>query len=188
MTKSMILMSRPTSGWRQPLKDYSPVNEGKNWKGGPVLKISDFVAVRGTAKLLAAASRMQVIISSDHGATWQIARFPTELKGIRGLTTAPDGAIMIASREGAFRSSDSGATWQPMRNGLPDRDISSMSYDDSGKVLLATSASIGLIFLSNDEGKTWLQGPDVQYPLRRVITVKRRFVAVTPFDGVIAQD
>lgn len=167
---------------------FSSVDNGKTWNGGPVLGRTDFVAVRRAANLLVVASRAEVLISLDDGTNWQVARFISELKGIRGLAIAPGGDIIVASREGAFRSPDSGATWQLMLNGLPDRDLSSVSYDDSAKVLLATSASSGVIFSSNDGGKLWSQGPDVGYPLRRVITVHGRFVAVTPFDGVIAQE
>ena len=81
---------------------------------------------------------------------------------IRGVTVTPDAQIMVASREGAFRSTDSGTTWQRMLNGLPDRDISSISYDESGKSLLATSMAISTVFQSSDGGQTWQSRPGLR--------------------------
>ena len=65
---------------------------------------------------------------------------------IRGVTLTPEGQILVAAREGAYRSSDSGATWEHVTNGLPDKNISSISYDADSKRLLATSTATGVIF------------------------------------------
>ena len=72
-------------------------------------------------------------------------------------------------------------------NGLPDKDISSITYDPSKKRLLATSIATGVVFESKDSGRSWHRGPDSGYPLRRVSVVRGRFVGATPFDGVIVQ-
>ena len=109
------------------------------------------------------------------------------MTSIRGVTVTPDSQIQIASREGAFRSSDSGATWEHILNGLPDKNISSISVDGSRKRLLATSMAAGVVFQSSDNGRTWHRGPDTGYPLRRISVVHGRYVAATPFDGVIVQ-
>ena len=61
------------------------------------------------------------------------------ITSIHGVTLTPEGEILIASREGAFRSSDSGATWEHVVNGIPDKNISSIAYDQGRKRLLATS-------------------------------------------------
>jgi hypothetical protein len=53
--------------------------------------------------------------------------------------------------------------------------------------LLATSGSTGVIFVSSDSGRSWQRGPDTGFPLRRVSVVGGRFVAATPFDGVVLQ-
>jgi hypothetical protein len=94
---------------------------------------------------------------------------------------------MIASREGAFRSGDGGATWEHAVNGLPDKDITSVSFDSTRKRLLATSDTTGVIFESNDGGRSWQRGPDSGFPLRRVSVIGGRFVGATPFDGVVLQ-
>jgi photosystem II stability/assembly factor-like uncharacterized protein len=47
--------------------------------------------------------------------------------------------------------------------------------------------AIGTVFQSSDGGQTWNRGPDSGYPLRLISVVRGRFVAATPFDGVIVQ-
>ena len=75
---------------------------------------------------------------------------------IRSAAIASENEIMIASREGAFRSGDGGATWEHAVNGLPDKDITSVSFDSTRKRLLATSDTTGVIFESNDGGRCLL--------------------------------
>ena len=162
-------------------------NGGKSWSGGPVLGKIDLISVQAKGDLLVAATRMHVLISSDGGATWQQSNPAAYVTSIRSVSIAPEGAIMVASREGAFRSIDSGATWEHIVNGLPDKNISSITYDEVGKQLLATSLATGVIFTSADEGKSWHRGPDSGYPLRHISVVNGRFLAATPFDGVIVQ-
>ena len=74
-----------------------------------------------------------------------------------------------------------------MVNGLPSKDITSVSFDETHKRLLATSDSTGVIFVSSDSGRSWKRGPDAGFPLRRVSVMGGRFVAATPFDGVVLQ-
>jgi photosystem II stability/assembly factor-like uncharacterized protein len=112
---------------------------------------------------------------------------PSYVSNIRGLAITADQQILIASREGAFRSSDSGTTWERSYNGLPDANLSSITYDESGNRLLATSTVTGVIFESVDGGRNWHRGPDAGYPLHSINVVKGRFLAATPFDGVVLQ-
>jgi photosystem II stability/assembly factor-like uncharacterized protein len=93
----------------------------------------------------------------------------------------------VASHDGAFASSDSGASWRHLSNGLPDKNISSVTYDGSRKRLLATSTETGVVFVSENGGEKWHRGPDSGYPLRHISVVHGRFMAATPFDGVIVQ-
>ena len=166
---------------------FASSNEGKTWMGGPVLGRSDFVAVRSTGQLEVAATRKEVIVSTDGGATWQETTLPGQISGIRGVTVTPGAQILVASREGGFSSIDGGVTWLRLKNGLPDRDISSISYDELGKTLLATSMATSTIFQSSDGGHSWSTGADSGYPLRMISMVRGRLVAATPFDGVIVQ-
>jgi photosystem II stability/assembly factor-like uncharacterized protein len=166
---------------------YTSTDQGKTWNGGQILGQLDFVCVRAEGSTVVAATRSSVLISTDSGATWKHAGLPTYLVGIRGAAIASDSDILIAAREGAFRSADGGATWEQVGNGLPSKDITSVSIDSMRQRVLATSDATGVIFESRDGGRSWQRGPDTGFPLRRVSIIGGRFVGATPFDGVIVQ-
>jgi photosystem II stability/assembly factor-like uncharacterized protein len=166
---------------------YSSTDQGKTWKGGQILGQQDFVSVKAEGSTVVAATRSSLLISSDSGATWRKAGLPTYVVGIRGTAIASDSQILIAAREGAFRSGDGGATWEHIGNGLPGKDITSVSFDAPRKRVLATSDATGVIFESLDGGHSWQGGTDTGFPLRRVSVIGGRFVGATPFDGVVLQ-
>ena len=166
---------------------YSSTDQGKTWKGGEILAQIDFVAVRAEGSTVVAATRSSVLVSNDSGTAWKRTGLPAYVVSVRGAAITPDGQFIIASREGAFRSADGGATWEHVGNGLPGKDITSVSFDPTHKRLLATSDATGVIFESRDSGRSWQRGPDSGFPLRRVSIIGGRFVAATPFDGVILQ-
>lgn len=162
-------------------------DHGKTWMGGPVMGEKEFVAVQSHHGLIAAASRAKVYTSTDNGTTFIEHGMQQFVTSIRGVTVTPDAKIFVASREGAFQSSDQGVNWSHVLTGLPDKEITSVSFDAKGNRLLATSLQTGVIFQSSDGGRSWQRGPDSGYPLRRVSVVHGRFVAATPFDGVVLQ-
>jgi photosystem II stability/assembly factor-like uncharacterized protein len=166
---------------------FTSSNDGKSWSGGPVLGSSEFVSAQAEGEMMVAATRTNVFVSKDGGTSWMQGHLASFVTSLRNVTITPDKQILVASREGAFRSFDSGATWEHMLNGLPDKNISSVSYDEGSKRLLATSTATGVVFQSHDGGRSWHRGPDTGYPLRRISVVRGRFMAATPFDGVIAQ-
>jgi len=166
---------------------YTSSNQGKSWSGGSVMGKQDFVSVQSNGNLIAIATHSNVLASKDGGSTWQDSPLASNVSGIRSLTVTSDGQIMVAAREGAFRSPNGGAGWEHMQNGIPDKNISSISYDENGKRLLATSTETGVVFMSQDAGHSWTRGPDTGYPLRHISVVHGRFLAATPFDGVIVQ-
>ena len=166
---------------------FTSTNQGKSWSGGPVAGKTEFVSVQAKGDLVVAATRTNVLFSLDDGVAWQQAGLSSYVTSLSGVAITPDGQILVASREGAFRSSDSGATWEHMVNGLPDKNISSITYDRTGQRLLATSTATGVVFNSQDGGRSWHRGPDSGYPLRHISVVHGRFVAATPFDGVVVQ-
>ncbi len=166
---------------------YTSADQGKTWKGGQILAQTDFVSVRAEGATWVAATHSSVLVSNDSGSTWKLAALPAYVVSIRSAAIASSSQIMIASREGAFRSGDGGATWEHVVNGIPGKDISSVSFDATHKRLLATSDATGVIFESSDGGRSWQRGPDSGFPLRRVSVIGGRFVGATPFDGVILQ-
>jgi photosystem II stability/assembly factor-like uncharacterized protein len=166
---------------------YMSSNQGKSWSGGPVMGSSEFVSTNLEGDNIVAATRNNVLVSSDGGTTWKQGSLSSYVTYIRHVAMSPSGEILVATREGAFRSSDAGATWQHLGNGIPDKNISSISYDDFGKRLLATSSATGVIFESRDNGRSWHRGPDSGFPLREISVVHGRYFAATTFDGVVAQ-
>jgi photosystem II stability/assembly factor-like uncharacterized protein len=165
---------------------YFSKDSGKVWMGGPVDGEKEFLSVSAKGERVVAASRTKIFLSDDGGMSFKPCSLASYVTNIRGVTVTSDG-IFVASREGAFHSSDSGASWEHVLTGLPDKDITSITYDSAGKRMLATSLQTGVIFESADGGRNWQRGPDSGYPLRRVSIVHGRFVAATPFDGVIVQ-
>ncbi|MGA8762299.1 MAG: transcriptional regulator [Candidatus Sulfotelmatobacter sp.] len=166
---------------------FTSKDQGKVWMGGPIAGQHDFISVQAQDGLVVAATRSSLLVSQDAGAAWQpvvLASYPID---VRSVTVAPDGQIFVATREGAFHSADSGRTWNHLVAGLPDKDITSVAYDGSHRRLLATSGQTGVVFESTDGGSTWQRGPDSGFPLRHISVVHGRYVAATPFDGVIAQ-
>jgi photosystem II stability/assembly factor-like uncharacterized protein len=166
---------------------FASKDQGKVWMGGPIAGQQDFVSVQADEGLVVAATRSSVLVSKNAGAAWQPAALASYPINVRSVTVTPDGQIFVATREGAFHSADSGQSWNHVVAGLPDKDITSVTYDGSHKRLLATSGLTGVVFESSDGGSTWQRGPDSGYPLRRISVVHGRYVAATPFDGVIAQ-
>ncbi len=166
---------------------FTSTNAGKSWSGGPVMGKVDLVSVKSNDELVVAASRTNVLVSTDSGMSWKQSSLPSYVMNVRGVTITPDQQILIASGQGAYRSSDSGLSWQRSYNGLPDSNISSISYDESGNRLLATSIATGVIFESVDGGRNWNRGPDTGYPLHSVTVVHGRFLGATAFDGVVMQ-
>jgi photosystem II stability/assembly factor-like uncharacterized protein len=166
---------------------FTSKDQGKVWMGGPIAGQQDFVSVQAREGLVVAATRSSVLVSKNAGAAWEPVALASYPINVRSVTVAPDGQIFVATREGAFHSADSGQSWNHVVAGLPDKDITSVTYDGSHKRLLATSGLTGVVFESSDGGSTWRRGPDSGYPLRRISVVHGRYVAATPFDGVIAQ-
>jgi len=63
-------------------------------------------------------------------------------------------------------------SWNHVLAGLPDKDITSVAYDDSHKRLLATSGQTGVVFESIDGGSSLAAWTDAGYPLRRISVVQ----------------
>jgi photosystem II stability/assembly factor-like uncharacterized protein len=166
---------------------FTSKDHGKVWIGGPIADQKDFVAVQAQDDLIVAATRSTVMVSQDGGKAWKSAILASYPINIRNVTVTPDQQVFVATREGAFHSGDSGKSWNHVVAGLPDKDITSLAFDGSHKRLVATSGQTGVIFESTDGGNTWQRGPDSGFPLRRISVVRGRYVAATPFDGVIAQ-
>jgi len=166
---------------------YTSSDQGKIWTGGPVMGKQDFVAVRADREMIVAATRSIVLVSTDGGTEWKQAPLTSFVSSVYGLAITPDANIFVASREGIFHSADAGKTWEHVVNGVPAKDIGSVTYDSERKRLFATSIVSSVIFQSDDNGRSWQRHSDAGYTLRSVSAVKGRLLGATPFDGVVAQ-
>lgn len=161
-------------------------DDGKNWTGGPLLGRLDIASLRSAGGLLLAATSSEVFASMDQGASWQTLKLPATLTTFSDVTVTSDMGILVVSHAGVFRSSDFGASWEQAK-GLSPGQLTLISPGDSGKTLLGTNSSTGVIFQSRDGGRTWRQDADTGYRLRRVEAVNGHLVGTTFFDGVIMQ-
>ena len=166
---------------------FSSSDHGKIWTGGPVLGKQDFVAVEANDEMVVAATRSNVLVSTDGGTAWKQAPLTSFVTSIYAVTVTPESHIFIASREGVFHSADAGITWEHLVNGIPAKEIASITFDESTKRLLATSNASGVVFESNDNGRSWRRSADFGYTIRGVSVVRGRLFAATPYDGVIVQ-
>jgi photosystem II stability/assembly factor-like uncharacterized protein len=166
---------------------FTSSDHGKIWSGGPVLGKQDFIAVSATGEMVVAATRANVMVSRDGGTTWKQAPLSSFVTSIYGVTTTPDANIFIATREGAYHSADGGSNWEHVVNGLPAKDIASITFDEHARRLLAASSLSGVVFESSDNGRSWRRGADSGYTIRAVSVVRGRLYAATPYDGVVAQ-
>lgn len=159
---------------------------GKSWTGGPLLGRSDIASLRSAGGLLLAATNSDVLVSMDQGVNWQLLKLPATLTTFSDVIVTSDMAILVVSHAGVFRSSDLGSSWEQSK-GLAPGQLSFVDYGDSGKTLWGAGSSTGIIFQSRDGGRTWLEGADTGYRLRRVEAVNGHLVGTTFFDGVIMQ-
>jgi photosystem II stability/assembly factor-like uncharacterized protein len=165
---------------------FASEDSGRSWRGGTVLGRKDFISVQSNGQLLVVATRSEILISTDAGLNWRVSPLPLKGVNIHGLTISPpDNYIFVASREGGFRSLDLGRSWHRMLNGLPEKNVSSISCEHG--LIYATSKDTGVLFQSDDQGQSWKPGPDTGYPLLQVKTAGDRLLGATPFDGLVMQ-
>src|SRR5215469_4421089 len=161
-------------------------DRGHSWRGGTVLGRKDFISVQSNGGLLVVATRSEILISSDAGMNWRVSPLPLKEVTIHGLAISkPDNDIFVAAHEGGFRSLDLGRSWHRMLNGLPEKNVSSISWEHG--LIYATSKDTGVVFQSEDQGQSWKRGPDTGYPLLQVKTAGDRLLGATPFDGLVTQ-
>jgi len=167
---------------------FASEDNGRSWRGGTVLGRRDFISVQSNDQLLVVATRSEILISTDAGMNWRVAPLPLKGVTIHGLTiSTPENSIFVASREGGFRSLDLGRSWHRMLNGLPEKNLSSISCEPGKALILATSKDTGVVFQSEDQGQSWKRGPDTGYPLLQVKISGDHLLGATPFDGLVTQ-
>lgn len=164
---------------------YSSTDEGKTWKGGPVLAHKEFVSVHSVGEVVAAVTPRNVLLSTDAGTTWKTTGAPYFLTRIYGVTIAPDDSLWIATREGAYRSTDHGTNWVHVMEGLPGKNVLRVEVD--GNRMLATAYGARSVFESRDNGHSWHMSPDAGLTIRSAKVLRGRLVAATTYNGILVQ-
>jgi hypothetical protein len=71
--------------------------------------------------------------------------------------------------------------------GTPLTNFSFVSYDEVGKRIIGIAGSRDRIYESKDGGDTWTLAADAHYPIRNVAVSRGRMLAVSDFNGVLAE-
>jgi photosystem II stability/assembly factor-like uncharacterized protein len=165
---------------------YRSLDHGKSWTGGPVLGHSDFVAVDAMGKRVLAATFGAVVFSGDGGMSWSALKLPNFVSRVRKVAIGANADLWIITHMGAFRTRDAGATWEHEMLGQPATNLSYISYDRENSRLLAVANGKKDVFESRDDGRTWTLSASSHWPIRNLAISKRRMLAVTDFNGILA--
>ena len=166
---------------------FRSLDHGASWTGGPVVGATNFIAIDAEGQSVLAATPNAAFASKDAGETWNKLQLPPYADRVFGVAVAPNNVIWITTQMGAFRSSNGGSTWEHVLAGQPGTNFSYVAYDRAAKRLVGVAKSRNQIFESRDGGDNWKLAADSRWPIRNVSVTGGRLLAVTDFDGVLAQ-
>jgi photosystem II stability/assembly factor-like uncharacterized protein len=166
---------------------YRSLDNGRSWTGGPVLGHKDFVAVDAVNRTVLAASTDAVVLSDDGGKTWSEMKLPNYVNRVLEVAIGPKAEVWIITPMGAFRTKDSGGNWQHIMVGQPFTNFTFIAWDRSNSRLVAVATGRKDIFESADGGDTWKLSATSHWPIKSVSVSNGRMLAVTDFNGVLAQ-
>jgi photosystem II stability/assembly factor-like uncharacterized protein len=166
---------------------FRSLDSGKSWTGGAVLGNTNFVAVDHSGEIVLAATPTTTVLSKDGGVAWNSLKLPMYVSRVFGVAIGPKDELWITTHLGAFRSLDSGQTWQHELAGSPLTNISFVRYDKTSDRLIAVAGKRNQVVESRDDAKSWTVAATAQYPIRTVDSFGGRMLAVTDFNGVVAE-
>ncbi|HET9698387.1 MAG TPA: YCF48-related protein [Terriglobales bacterium] len=166
---------------------FRSLDSGKSWTGGPVVGNTDFISVDHHGDLVFATTPRFPMLSKDDGNTWTILKLPTYVSRITSVAVGPKDELWMVTHLGTYRSQDEGQTWQHELGGDPLANIWFVTYDRKGERLVGVAGNRNQVIESRDDGKTWTVAAKAHYPIRNVTSFSGRMLAVTDFNGVVAQ-
>ena len=166
---------------------FRSLDKGHSWTGGPVLGHRDFVAVDVTDEVIVAASTDAVLVSTDSGSTWSDLKLPNLITRVLEVAIGAKGEIWMVTPMGAFRTRNSGNTWEHVMVGQPFTNFTYVAYDRNTSRLIAVATGKKDVFESQDGGDTWKLAASSHWPIKNVLISNGRMLAVTDFNGVLAQ-
>lgn len=164
-------------------------NEGKSWSGGPVDGEKAFFAVSAHDQTAVAAAQRDLWYSTDETAHWLRQPVPTWVTRIYSVTVASDDSVWLSTREGALRLTRSAlgtGEWDHVLNGLPTREVTSIRAEDG--LLLASVAGSGTIYVSRNQGKSWVNEPAASFEITGAVMQGSTLYVSTRHNGVLARD
>lgn len=184
-TRIMQLQITPTEWFAATAAGlYRSQDQGRSWKGGPLLGCQEFRSVQAWDSTVLATTANAALLSTDGGWSWSALQLPSYVTTIYGGALESSHVFWLATYEGPVRSSDSGETWESMALGQV-YDVTAIVYDAESGRLLALARE-GRLFTSTDSGRSW-QAQETDFPLRVVTPFHRGLLAATASDGVIVQ-
>jgi photosystem II stability/assembly factor-like uncharacterized protein len=162
-------------------------DEGKSWIGGAVLGATAFTSVDTFDDVVLAATPTSAMLSKDGGETWSELKLPPYVGRVNGVAIGPRSDLWVATHMGTFRTHDAGAKWEHVTAGNPVTKLWSVRYDRKSDRLIAIAGNRNMIFESRDGGISWQLAASARYPIRDVTLAGGRMLAVTDFNGVVAQ-
>ena len=183
-------------------------NQGGSWSGAAVDGASlgearDLYSVAAHGRTVAVATLRQVWVSSDEGSHWRLQPLPSWVTRVYGVAivratiegvTAGESAmgedeLWVATREGALRWWRNPAgigEWQRVLNGLPAREV--ISIRNEGGWLLAGAAASDTVYVSRDQGQSWLAEPDAGFEVTGAVKQDEQVYLLTRQHGVLELD
>jgi hypothetical protein len=155
-------------------------DEGETWV--PTIDIDADVHQVTTAEgLVLAACAAGLAVSTDRGGTWTFRIEGLEARYSRAVTACGDAVLVSASRgprgghAAVYRGDLVGGGLERCRTGLPDwfdDNIDSYCLDaHPDRSFVAFGTSDGLVFASEDAGRTWTEFASGLPPVRRVLVL-----------------
>jgi len=163
-------------------------DQGRTWRGGPVLGEINFTAVDAMNQTVVASNVSKLVLSKDGGDSWTNVQLPPYVNAVFAAALDPAGAIWITTRMGAFRSKNEGATWDHVMAGNPVANLSFVTYDAEGNKLVGLNDARNQIFTSQDGGETWKLSQASRWTLRNLVVARGRLFAATDFSGLVSAD
>jgi len=166
---------------------YRSLDQGKSWTGGPVLGHKELVSVDAIGETVLAASTSHAMLSKDGGNTWSDVTLPNLVTRIFEVAIGPDSEVWVITPMGAFRTKDAGEKWEHIMVGQPFTNFTYVSWDRANSRLIAVAAGKKEIFESRDGGDKWTLAGSSHWPIKNITVSNGRLLAVTDFNGVLAQ-
>jgi photosystem II stability/assembly factor-like uncharacterized protein len=95
----------------------------------------------------------QIIVSSDHGISWDQLIIPKTATKLSSMNVSPNGAIYLGFTPSLYRSTDEGQSWTKLYTGIKNAPITTIRFLGSDTIYLGTVGQG--IWRSTNEGLTF---------------------------------